>query len=249
MSRFRLVVVGAGLAVFLLAVQLAVGQWLFNQTPALAQTTATPAPGTVSVQGVGQTSAAPDIAHLIVGVESIGPDVGKAISDVNTKQAAIVDKLKGLGIAEKDIQTVNFSVNVDRSKPGQPGTNDGPVIYNVVNTANFTIRKIDQIAAVIDAAVSAGANNIYGVNLGISDSTQLANDARTKAVADAKQRADTLAKAAGMKLGRVISISEGFAAVPQPIFAADARASSSAIQTGQLQVTAQVQVVYALEAQ
>ena len=249
MTKFRLVAAAAALAVVLLALQLIAGQGLFNQTAALAQTTATPAPSTVSVQGVGQASAAPDIAHVTVGVQSVGPDVGKAIAEVNSKQGAIIDKLKALGIADKDIQTVNFSVNIDRSKPSTPGTPDGPVTYNVVNTANVTIRKIDQIAAVIDAAVSEGANNIYGINLGIADTTPLANDARTKAVADARSRAEALAKAAGMKVGRIISITEGFAAVPQPVFAADARGSASPIQTGELTVSVQVQVVFALDAQ
>jgi uncharacterized protein YggE len=203
----------------------------------------------LDISATGEVTRVPDLAIISAGVQTLQPTATGAIEENANRMERVRAALKRAGIADKDIQTVNFSVNVDRSKPGQPGTNDGPVTYNVVNTANVTIRKIDQIAAVIDAAVGAGANNIYGINLGIADSTALQNDARTKAVADARQRAEALAKAAGMKVGRVISISEGFGAVPQPIFAADARASSSAIQTGQLQVSAQVQVVYALEAQ
>jgi uncharacterized protein YggE len=243
------VLAGAIVAVLiaLQAGQIYISRANFGVTPVNAQVTATPAPSTLAVQGIGRASGAPDVARVTIGVESVGPEVGKAVADVNSKQAAIVDKLKALGIADKDIQTTNFSVNVDRSKPPQAGVPAGPVTYDVVNTAQVTIRKLDQLAAVIDAAVGAGANNIYGISLSIDDTTALANDARAKAVAEARSHADTLAKAAGMKVTRIISISEIGGGIPQPVFAADSRAASSAFQPGELQISAQVQVVYAIE--
>lgn len=218
----------------------------FGANGANPQVVPTVPPSTVSVQGVGRATAAPDIARITIGVESTGPNVGKAVTEVNTKQKAIIAKLLALGVAEKDIQTTNFSVNIDRSKPLPSGA-DGPVAYHVNNTAQITVRKPDQLAAVIDAAVSAGANNIYGVNLSLSDSTTVMGEARAKAVADARAKAEALAKAAGVKLGRVISISEGFVGGPQPVFG-DARAQSAGpIETGELQVSAQVQIVFAIE--
>lgn len=215
------------------------------------QATATPAQsGTISVSGIGRATAAPDIARMTIGVESVGPNVGTVVSDVNTKQAAIIAKLKALGVAEKDIQTTAFNVSIDRSKPPTSGSPEGPLTYHAVNTAQITIRKTEQLSAILEAAVQAGANNIYGVNLSLADSTPLQSEARSKAVADAKAKAEALAKAAGLKLGRAVSISEGAVpGFPQPVFAADARSAGGAFETGELQVNVQVQVVFASEPQ
>ncbi len=218
--------------------------------PTQQQITSSPVTGTISVNGVGRASATPDIARLTLGVESVGPNVGKVVSDVNTKQAAIIAKLKALGVAEKDIQTTNFTVSIDRSKPPTPGSSEGPLTYHAANTAQITIRKTDQLAAILDAAVEAGTNNIYGVNLSLSDPAPMMSEARGKAVADAKAKADALAKAAGVKVGHIVSISEFNAGgIGQPVFA-DARASAGgAFETGELQVSVQVQVVFAIESQ
>lgn len=245
----------AALAIALLAAQIMGGSPLSVGAPvagaqpsqgALLQAASTPA-ATISVSGVGRASAAPDIARLTVGVESLQPTAAKAVDEVNTKQAAIIAKLKALGIADKDIQTTNFSVSIDRGTQPRPGA-DAPVNYRASNVATVVVRKLDQLGAVIDAATGAGANTIYGVNLSLADNSALMTDARGKAVADARTKAEALAKAAGIKLGRIISISEFGAATPVPVFAAaDARSAGSAIETGELTVTAQISVVFAIE--
>ncbi|MBI5879182.1 MAG: SIMPL domain-containing protein [Chloroflexi bacterium] len=216
-------------------------------TGSVLQAPAAAPAATVSVSGIGRASAAPDIARLTIGVESLQPNAGKAVSEVNTKQAAIIAKLKALGIADKDIQTTNFSVSIDRGTQPRPGA-DGPVSYRASNTATVVVRKLDQLGAVIDAATEAGANTIYGVSLSLSDNTAIVGDARNKAVADARAKAESLAKAAGVKLGRIISISEAGAASPVPVFAAaEARGAGGAIETGELTVSAQVNIVFAIE--
>src|SRR5437667_27280 len=104
--------------------------------------------------------------------------------------------------------------------PRAGAPDSGPLTYHASNTAQITVRKLDQLSAVLQAAVDAGANNIYGVSMSLSDSSALANDARAKAIADARSKADALAKAAGVKLGRIISISEGpVGAFPPTVFA------------------------------
>jgi len=205
------------------------------------------APATISVSGIGRASAAPDMARLTVGVESLQATASKAVGEVNTKQAAIIARLKALGVADKDIQTSNFSVSVDRGNQPRPGT-EGPVNYRASNTASVIVRKLDSLGAIIDAVTEAGANTIYGVSLGLTDNTAMAAEARHKAVADARAKAEALAKAAGVKLGRLVSISEAGAASPAPVFAAaEARTAGSAIEAGELTVSAQVSVVFAIE--
>ena len=216
------------------------------------QQQATPAPtqsGTISVNGTGHASATPDMARLTIGVEAVGADVGKVVSDVNTKQTAIIAKVKALGVADKDIQTTNFNVSIERKPPTPGSTSEGPVTYRAINNAQVTIRKTEQIAGIIEAVVQAGANNIYGVNFSVADPAPMMSEARSKAVADARTKAEALAQAAGVKLGRIVSISETPFGFPQPVFA-DARAGGAApIETGELQVTTQVQVVFAIEPQ
>ncbi len=203
----------------------------------------------ISVSGIGRSSATPDIARMTIGVEAVGANVGQVVNDVNTKQTAIIAKLKSLGVADKDIQTTSFNVNIDRSKPPTSGNpNDGPITYRANNTAQITIRKIDQLSAILQAAVDAGANNIFGISMSLSDTSALANDARGKAIADARSKADALAKAAGVKLGRIVSISEFTGGVVPPNVFADSRASAQGpIETGELQVQVQVNVVFAIE--
>lgn len=255
MSRRRTFLSGALVALIALIGLALVAQVYFNQPadfrPAVVsaqQPTAVPAQNsTISVNGTGRASATPDIARMTIGVESVGPNVSKAVSDVNTKQAAIIAKLKALGVADKDIQTTNFNVSIERKPPTPGGTTEGPLTYHAMNTAMVTIRKIDQVAAIVDAAVQAGANNIYGVNFSVADPSPMMSEARNKAVADAKSKAEALAKGAGVKLGRIVSISETPCGFPQPVFA-DSRALGAApIEAGELQVTAQVQVVFAIE--
>jgi len=191
----------------------------------------------------------PDIARMTVGVESAGSNVGQVVADVNAKQSAIIAKLKSLGVSDKDIQTTSFNVSLDNSKPQAPGSpNTGPITYRVNNTAQITIRKIDQLSAILQAAVDAGANNIYGISMSLSDPSPLASDARTKAVADARTKAEALAKAAGVKLGRIVSISEFTGSAFPPAVFADSRANAQGpIETGELQVQVQVNVVFAIE--
>ncbi len=213
------------------------------------QVTPSPASSTLSVSGSGRAFATPDIARMTIGVEAMAPTVGKAVGDVNAKQAAIIAKLKSLGIADKDIQTTSFNVSIDRSKPPTPGS-ETPTNYHASNTAQVTIRKTDQLSTVLEAAVNAGANNIFGVQLSLSDPSPMMSDARSKAVADAKAKADALAKLAGVKLGRIINISEGFiGGVPQPFFAEARVVAAGPFETGELQVTVTVNVVFAIEPQ
>ncbi len=101
-------------------------------------------------------------------------------------------RLKKLGLADKDIHTSNYSVYTERVSPPTPGAevSTDQMIYHVTNQVDVTVRDVNQIGDVLDKAVAAGANNIYGVNFSVEDTAKLEADARAKAVADAKARAE-----------------------------------------------------------
>jgi uncharacterized protein YggE len=209
---------------------------------------------TITVVGTGKASGAPDVAHVTVGVEALGPSLQQVVDDNKTKMAALLAALKAQGIADKDIRTTNYNVFVENPQPPQPleggraGT--GPLTYHVTNQVDVTVRDVAKLGDVLDKAVAAGANNVYGVNFSVDDPTKLQGVARANAIADAKARAQDLAGLTGVTLGDVISVSEVIGG-PTPVFAAAVGARSLAapvpIQPGELEVTMNVQVTYAIK--
>jgi uncharacterized protein len=210
---------------------------------------------TITVVGTGKASGAPDVAHFTVGVEAMGPSLQQVVDDNKTKMAALLAALKAQGIADKDIRTTSYNVFVENPQPPQPmveggkgGT--GQLIYHVTNQVDVTVRDVAKLGDVLDKAVAAGANNVYGVNFSVSDPTKLQGVARANAIADAKARAQDLAGLTGVTLGDVISVSEVIGS-PGPVFAAAVEARSLAapvpIQPGELEVSMSVQVTYAIK--
>jgi len=206
---------------------------------------------TISVVGTGTASGSPDVAEVTLGVETQASSAQQAVADNQTKMTALLATLKGLGIADADIRTTNYSLFIERP-PAAPGAQVQPgaeaVTYRVTNQVLVKVRDVSQLGAVLDKAVAAGANSVYGVSFGVSDPTKLQDEARAGAVADAKARATSLAQLAGVTLGPVQSLSES-GARPGPISAAPMAALSIAtpIQPGELEVAASVQVTYAIQ--
>jgi uncharacterized protein YggE len=220
--------------------------------PAAAQT-GVPAdtPRTITVTGSGLAYGAPDIATVQIGVQSRGDDAGAVTDDNSTKTQALIDALKALGIDEKDLQTTNFSINVQQDYDPQTGQALETIHYVVDNTLNVTVRDTSKLGDVLSGAVSAGANSIYGVSFSVADPKALENQARDAAVADAHARAEQLAAAAGVSLDVPLSISESYNTV-QPVYAArdmlaGAAAESVPVQGGQIQVNLQVSITYTIK--
>jgi hypothetical protein len=193
----------------------------------------------------------PDTASLTVGVDVTRPSLMEAQAEATSQATAIIEAAKATGIADEDIQTVNFSVWVMRNYDDS-GNQAGIQGYQVSNQVSLTIRDIDAISELLEAVVAAGANNIYGITFFIDDTTEAAKEARKLAMADARDKAAQLAEAEGLSLGRVLAISEGVA-TPMPFLygGMEARASGQGaggapIEIGSSQVTVDVQVTYAL---
>lgn len=202
----------------------------------------------ISVNGQGKVSVTPDIAILTVGVQSQEASVASAQVKATDAMNKVVSALTGNGIASKDIQTKRFSIQVVTR---YDTTTQQEVIigYSVTNTVTAKIRTLDKVGVIIDAATSAGGDltRIEGINFSVEDPTTYYSQAREKAIADAKAKAEQMARLIGVTMGEPTFISES---TSSPIYQ-DSRialpvASETPISLGELEVSASVQVVYAI---
>lgn len=240
-------VLGGALLVIALAAGAFAGVALNRPAAAQAQGSGVPGMRQVTVIGTGETRIAPDMATVQLGVETTAPTTAEALAQNNAQAQAIIDQLKALGIAEKDIQTSGFNIFATYGEDGRTITG-----YTVSNLVMVTIRDLGQAGALLDQVVQAGANRVYGVSFGLSDPKTAQAQARDAAVADARARAEGLAQAGGAAVGTVLVITENIGAaspLPMPAARADmAEAVGSAVpvQAGEQLITAQVQVTYEL---
>jgi hypothetical protein len=217
----------------------------------------------ITVVGRGEVKAKPDVATVNLGVEVTAPTVGEAMTEANARMKTILAAMKDLGIADKDIQTSNFSINFERRDPtapvvteATPGAKSGgaqsvPGVYRVNNMVQVTVRDLDNVGDVLDAAVEAGANNVWGVSFSLDDTAALEGEAREKAVQDARARAESLAKLNGVTVGDVIAISEVIGGSPSPMYAEAASfrglgGGGTPVESGELTFSTQIQTVYGI---
>lgn len=160
-------------------------------------------PGTVTITGAGQAAGTPDVLRVTLAVSKRGDDVSTAISAANDRVRKIRAALKADKVADRDIQTADFSVGSTYSKKN-PG-------YRATQTLSVTLRDLAKAGQTISDAAAAGGNStrIYGVSYDIEDRVQLQKEARELAFADAKAKATRYAELAGRPLGGVRKITEG----------------------------------------
>jgi uncharacterized protein len=218
-------------------------------TPALA--------GQVSISGTGEVAAAPDMAFVNSGVTSQGATAAEALAANTAAMNELIATLKAAGIEARDIQTSGFSVSpnyVYSDARDANGYQLPPKVsgYQVYNTVNVRVRDLATLGAVLDKAVTVGANTINGVSFSVADPAPLFDQARKLAFANAKQKAELYAEVAGEKLGDIESISESQSYnQPQPQMmraVADSAASAPVpIESGELSFSIDVQVAWDLE--
>ena len=170
-------------------------------------------PALISVTGEARISVPPDLAQIDAGVTSEARSAREASDANNAAMGKVLLAVKGAGIDEKDYQTSRLSLQPEytTAKPGTPATIAG---YRASNRVTIRLHDITKVANVIDTLVTAGANEIGGINFMVSQASKLLDDAREQAIADARRKAEIYAKAAGVALGTPISISEEGAAEP-----------------------------------
>ena len=208
---------------------------------------------TVTVSGRGVIEAPPDTAQITLGIDVIRPDLGEAQVEANRQATDIINVIKSAGVSPSDIQTANYSVSVLRNY----GYDSDPTQitgFEVMNQVNVTIRDVANTGQLMTAVVEAGANSIYGVTFFVDDQKPFSADARRLAVEDARTKAEQLAAAAGMTVGRVVSISESTDNYnPGPIYGREgAMASTDAmmevpVETGTSAIVVNVQMTFELE--
>jgi uncharacterized protein YggE len=200
----------------------------------------------VTVTGEATVQAAPDIATITLGVTTEGATAAEAMGANTAALARVFDRLRAAGIAERDMQTSNLSVNPNwqQVEANQPARVVGYVASNMVTVR---VRVLESLGAVLDAAVSDGANSMNGLSFGLAEPRAATDSARAAAVADAVARATLLVEAAGAKLGPVVSITEGGSfQPPMPMFRAEADAASAPVPVaaGEVGVSVSVTVVF-----
>lgn len=203
---------------------------------------------TFSVTGEGKVITKPDIATTSVGVQAQGATVKAVQQELNNKINQVTAAVKKVGVSDKDIQTTNYSISptYDYREPTQKILG-----YSASSQLLIKSRDLDKINEVIDAATGAGANQVGGINFDVDDKTKAENEAREKAVADAKRKAETAAKAAGFYLGKIINYNENLGGYrgPMPMYAKAEGAvavdrAPTQIEPGSTEITVSVSLSY-----
>jgi uncharacterized protein len=227
----------------------------------------------ITVTGVGEAKAPPDVARTNVGVEVRAETVEQATAQSNERMTAILAALRQVGIADADLRTHSFSISFEQAPvppwpvPHAESAPAGPEartkaeqeiapppaargVYRASNMVEVTVRDLGKTGKVLQAATDAGANNVWGISFELEDPRSLIAEARVKAVESARQNAEALAQLSGVKLGAVVSVSEGAGGPgPMPMYEMKSMAAQGGdvpVERGEITVTQQVQVVYAL---
>jgi uncharacterized protein YggE len=227
--------------------QLEDGQ-LVNQAPSFAQNSL----ATISATCTGRVVIVPDFASVTLGVNTLAPTVVEAQQQNATQISAVLEALAGQGIAKEDMQTSYFGINPEYDYNTRNADGTQPLLgYRVSNNLNVTIRDLDKVSAVLDAAMAAGVNESHGLSFDSSKRAEAYDQALSTAVKAAARKAGILADAAAVTLGDVLSIAEqntgNFGAFNSAGGVMEARAADTQIVNGTLVVEATVELVYRAE--
>ncbi len=202
-------------------------------------------PRTLTLTGTGKVDVTPDIVTVNLGVQTVGEDIAQVVAENNRKSQRVQQAVVALGVAQEDVRTISFYVS-PQAQYDDAGNPTGVTVYWVENSITVTLRKIDQLGELLQAAVDAGANNIQGVSFSVEESSAAEAEARTLAMQDARARAEMLAQAAGAALGEPITINTSVLA-PSPYGAGIGGGGGVPISPGMAEVQVQVFVTYALK--
>ncbi|TCM21556.1 hypothetical protein EDF56_101221 [Novosphingobium sp. PhB165] len=211
----------------------------------------------LTVNADGSSTRTPDMASYSAGVTTQGKTASEAMGANSQAMTRVIAALKKAGVADKDIQTTNLSLNPvyapmqrqpDGSFAGEPREIVG---YQATNTVSVRQRKLADTGKVIDALVSAGANQVNGPDFTLSEPAAAQDEARTDAIKTARARADLYARAAGLRVVRVVSINEGGGNAPMPVMFArkasmDMAPAAPPVAAGELQMSMNLTVQFEL---
>lgn len=220
--------------------------------PAIASAADMPTGPRIVVSGEGEASVSPDVALLSLSVMREAKTAREALDANNTAMAEVIAAMKTFGIAERDLQTAGIQISPRYTFSNKPdGSQEAELVaYQVTNTLSVRVREIDKAGEVLDKAVSLGVNQGGNISFTNEDPAAALTEARKKAVANAIDKARTLAEAAGVSIGRVLEITDqAFSPSPMPISAKsfDAARAAVPIQQGENTYNVQVNVTFELK--
>lgn len=204
-----------------------------------------------SVSGEGKAVVKPDIANITVGINSDGTTVKQVQNKINSVINDVTNGLKKLGIDDKDIKTTDYSIypTYDWTSGKQKITG-----FNASTNLSVKVRNIEKINEVVDSATTNGANQVSNISFDVDNKTELEETARREAVAEAKKKAEDIAKITGFKLGKIINYSENNATLPRAVGyggmnlkTMEASVADTDIQTGSSEIKITVTLSYQIE--
>ncbi|SDD96908.1 SIMPL domain-containing protein [Ruegeria marina] len=204
-------------------------------------------PGQITVTGTGLVESVPDMAVITLGVTQEANEARAALLATSEAVGRVLDRLEGMGIESRDIQTSDLSLSPVWS--GRGTADERPTItgFQASNRVTVRVRDLARLGEILDAVVSDGANTFNGLEFALKEPKPLRDQARAKAVADAQDKARQLAEAAGVSLGRVISISEqSFDSQPRPMMRMSAMAEGLDVPVagGEIGISGSVTMVF-----
>jgi hypothetical protein len=196
----------------------------------------------ITASGLGSITTVPDRAHFSFGVQAQSRTASQALEAANGQLNRVVAAVRSAGVAQADIQTEQISLSPRTSEDGVQ-----IVGYTAISSVSVRVRNLDRAGPVVDAAVGAGANQVYGPSLTRSDQDAVYLRALKAAYADAHAKAQALAEASGVTLGAMTSTVEGGgASVPMPLAAGRAEDAKATIEPGTQEIQASVSVTFAV---
>ena len=209
-------------------------------------------PPFVAMSGEGTVKAAPDVATLRLASVTEGASIAKAVEENARRMASVVEAVLAAGVPRSQVRTEAISVQpyYATSKDGRTPSITG---YTVRNAVSVRTRDIAALGTLIERAGSAGANEVSGPDFGIEETPEQLAAARRDAALDAKAKGEAYASALGIRLGRVLSVSEGETVRPAIPYAAGMRAMSAApvpappVMSGTIEIRARVTVTWEVE--
>jgi uncharacterized protein YggE len=201
----------------------------------------------IMVVGSGTAAARPDMAEVSGGVVTQASTAAQALTQNSLAMDRVLKTVTALGIADRDVQTATINVTPMRRQGRQEPQPPEIVAYEVSNQVRIKVRDLAILGRVLDALVGQGANVLGGISFSVADPAPILDQARTRAMADARRRADVYAQAAGVKVGPVLSIREATPGIPR--FAEMPRTlalSAVPVAPGQQEFQASVTVTYAI---
>lgn len=246
------------IAAFLVA--LAVGAIAFLIRPSYFQESGA-TPRQIAVSGEGKVAMKPDMATFSVGVVTQAKKIKDAQSQNSERSTTVLDFLKGQGIAEKDLQTIGYTISPQYQYFSTPPCYTSPCPiphppeitgYEVRHTIEVKVRDLEKVDALLDGVVAKGANEVGSIQFGFQEDTKIRDDARAKAIENAKEKASVLAKELGVRLGKIVSFSESSGGYPV-IYAERAlglgggSAPAPSVQAGEQEIRSNVTIMYELK--